>query len=181
MRPLETIFVCIPLFRPWPRTFPWRNGLTSGSHLFLLPSDMASTLCVKPRLDVRIDAGLMEDSNRLHEAEQSLQVAQLVRLMRATCLDVAESATNSDVQLANSTICVARAVKLIGAQNEVAVERVEVEGLPAELEHMTWGKVVQYRDNPFNGFNRQWTQDCDLVSHLNSTLNISLTSECSRP
>jgi len=136
---------------------------------------MASTLCVEARRDIRVTPGIVDLSSGTHEAEQSLQIAQLVRLMRATCLDVAESPTKSDVQLANSTICIARAVKLSGTQKDEEAKQIDVEGLPAELEHMTWGKVVRYKDDPFNGFIRHWSPACSLVSQLVLRLEAYLT------
>jgi len=130
----------------------------------LLSSIMASTLCVKARQDLYVAPDMVDPLSVVHESQPDIQVRHLVKLMRATCLDVAESGTNSDIELANSTIFVARAIKLSGAGNDAGNEQPEAEGLPADLAHMTRGKVVQYKDNPFVDVIKSWSQDCTLVS-----------------
>lgn len=73
---------------------------------------MASTLCVKPRYDILIVPGIVIPPTGVEDAESGSRITDLVQLMRATCLNVAESAAGSDLKLANSAICVARALKL---------------------------------------------------------------------
>ena len=133
-------------------------------HLYLVPSLMTSTLCVKNRLDLCVAPGIVDPPTETQEAVPGIQIANLVKLMRATCLDVAEVATSSVMQLADSTICVARAIKLRGGTNYTEAEELEVEGLPADLAYMTWGKDVQYKDNPFGESIINWLKNSTLVS-----------------
>lgn len=68
------------------------------------------------------------------------------------------------MQLADSTICVTRAIKLRGGTNYTEAEQLDVEGLPADLAYMTWGKDVQYKDNPFGESIINWLRNSTLVS-----------------
>ena len=131
-----------------------------ATRLCLLPSSMASTLCVQPRNDLRVAPGISDTPDGTQPKKPNPQIVELVGLMRATCLDVADSAANSDIQLANSTICVARALKLEGTPKDGPFE---LEGLPAELVHKMWGKFVRYIADPFES---SWfpTQELSLVS-----------------
>jgi len=121
---------------------------------------MASNLCVKPRHDLQVVPGIADSPSGTQEVTPDLQVVDLVKLMRATCLDVAESAANSDIQLVNSTICVARALKLDGKAKE---GQPYMAGLPANLAHMTWGKFVKYTEDQ-QLFTCSSATDCTLVS-----------------
>ena len=100
---------------------------------------MASTLCVKPRYDIRIVPEIVIPPTGVEDAESGSRITDLVQLMRATCLDVAESAADSDLKLANSAICVAHALKLNKPCKDT---QPEIEGLPADLAYMTWDRPV---------------------------------------
>ena len=152
-----------------------RIRVASAAPLSNLPFFMASTLCVNPRRDLRVVPGMADYPSGASEEEPDLQIVDLIELMRATCLDVAESGVNNNIQLASSTICAARALKLHG---KATMWLAEAEGLPADLAHMTWGKLVKYIDDPFE---LTWSsaEDCTLVGSYFIQLRKILTSECS--
>ena len=89
-------------------------------------------------------------------------ILNLVREMRATCLDVAESVAQSEMQLLDPTIYVARALKRYGT---LKMEIFEVEELPADQARMTWSKFAKYTEDRFKS-NYFSAQECTLVSRF---------------
>ena len=120
---------------------------------------MASTLCVTARDGLRVAPGLAKPLSRTQEVAPNQHILALVREMRATCLDVAESAAQSEIQLLDPTIYVARALKRYGTLD---MKIFEVEELPADLARMTWSKFAKYTEDRFQS-NYVSAQECTLV------------------
>jgi len=89
---------------------------------------MASTLCVKARRDIRVVPGIVDHLSEELEAEPSPQVVELVTLMRATSLDAAENTMSTDIELASTTVYVARALKLKGVAKTTSAEHTTFAG-----------------------------------------------------
>jgi len=136
---------------------------------------MASTLCVTARDGLRVAPGLANSLSTTQEVAPNQLFLSLVREMRATCLDVAESAAQSEIQLLDPIIYVARALKRYGA---LKMKNLEVEELPADLARMTWAKFAKYTEDRF-GSNKFSAQECNLcvdfvvVSVQNSIGNLA--------
>jgi len=129
------------------------------AHPFLLPSSMASTLCVTARDGLLVVPGIANPFSGPQEVPPNQLIVSLVKEMRATCLDVAESAAQSEMQLLNPTIYVARALKLYGT---LKLEHWEVPELPADQARMTWANFSKYTEDRFAS-NHVRAQECTLV------------------